>query len=368
MSFAVAIRFVFRRAVAAGLLSVVGLALQLRGDFRVPQPNPEFHFPADHGSHPDFPLEWWYVTGHLYDERNERFGFQATFFRQVSEDGSERETLHLAHMAVLDVSRKNFIYQTRLNRDGWDAASAVGKLSAHNGNWSIVMEKAPSERIDLIGGVRSEASFALKLNPKKPVVLFGDKGYSRKGEGADAASYYLTFSRLETSGTLRIRGEDMKVHGTSWMDHEISSSRLGEGLIGWDWVCIQFLDGRELMMYRLRHADGSSDPASMLTWVDATGATRKESFAWRPLSTWTSVSTGGRYPSTVELSTRDPQSGGAVKFSIEPLLLEQELAAGPGGIAYWEGACRVRDASGKEIGSAYMELTGYVKPLKLTAK
>lgn len=347
---------------------VVAIALQGRAEFSVPKPNPTFRFPADHGSHPDFPLEWWYVTGHLYDERGTRFGYQATFFRQVTEAGPSGTTLHLAHMALLDVARKTFIYQTRLNRDGWDASSAVGKLEARNGNWSIAMSPSPAEEIQLNGGVRSEASFALTLVPAKPIVLFGDKGYSRKGEGADAASYYLTFSRLETAGTLRVHGEDLKVHGTSWMDHEISSSQLGEGLVGWDWVCIQFLDGRELMMYRLRHADGRSDPASTLTWVGRTGETTKKDFAWKALNEWTSPATGGRYPSTIELSTNDPASGAPANFTIEPLLREQELAAGPGGIAYWEGACRVRDSAGKEIGSAYMELTGYVKPLKLTAK
>jgi len=344
---------------------VVLVALHVQADFKVPEPNPVFHFPADHGSHPDFPLEWWYVTGHLYHDQNERFGYQATFFRQVAEQG--KTTLHLAHMAVLDLAKKKFIYQTRLNRDGWDASSAVGKLAARNGSWSIVMHD-DSAVIDLVGGVRSDASFKLELNPVKPLVLFGDKGYSRKGAGADAASYYLTFSRLQSKGTLRIGGRDLNVHGESWMDHEISSSRLGEGLVGWDWVCIQFVDGRELMMYRLRRADGSSDPASTLTWVDQGGATQKESFGWKALSTWTSPTTKGVYPAQVELSTVDPKNGQPVQLKIDPLLADQELAAGPGGIAYWEGACRVRDKEGHDIGSAYLELTGYVKPLKLTAE
>ncbi len=346
---------------------VVLCALRLRADFSVPKPNPVFHFPADHGSHPDFPLEWWYVTGHLVNDQQERFGYQATFFRQVSERSGERTTLHLAHMAVLDLSKKKFIYQTRLNREGWDAASAVGKLNVRNGAWSMAM-KDTSENIELIGGVKSEASFQLELTPEKPLILFGDKGYSRKGAGADAASYYLTFSRLQTRGSLRIDGRDLNVHGESWMDHEISSSRLGEGLVGWDWVCIQFVDGRELMMYRLRSADGGSDPASTLTWVDTSGATRQESFDWKAMSSWVSPTTKGVYPAQVDLSTIDPKTGGAAHFKIEPLFLDQELAAGPGGIAYWEGACRVRNHEGAEIGSAYMELTGYVKPLRLTAE
>lgn len=348
------------------LVLVVSIA-PLRGvaDFALPQPNPTFRFPQDHGSHPDFKLEWWYVTGHLVDEARNRFGYQATFFRHVStEIGKSPTTLYLAHMALLDVRRGSFIYQTRLNREGWDASAAVGNLAVVNGPWSLRMNQ-DSEVLVLDAGIRSQVKFDLQLTPEKPVVLFGENGFSRKGAEASAASYYLTFTRLKTKGTLRIDGIDLKVEGTSWLDHEISSSQLGTGLVGWDWVCIHLMDGREVMMYRLRRADGTADPASTLTWVDQAAKTQVQPFEWRPLTTWKSVATGAEYPSRIELQTSDPTTGEKRVFVVEPLAENQELATGPGGIAYWEGACRVRDAAGKEIGSAYLELTGYAKPLKL---
>ena len=37
-------------------------------------------FPHDEGSHPDFRLEWWYITGWLQDA-GKPLGFQVTFFR-----------------------------------------------------------------------------------------------------------------------------------------------------------------------------------------------------------------------------------------------------------------------------------------------
>ncbi len=40
-----------------------------------------FDFPRDHGPHPTFRHEWWYVTGHLDAENGEPFGFELTFFR-----------------------------------------------------------------------------------------------------------------------------------------------------------------------------------------------------------------------------------------------------------------------------------------------
>ena len=57
-----------RLAVAAGDDSRPGIAGLLRGDdagFARAQRRREFSFPADHGAHPAFRTEWWYVTGHL---------------------------------------------------------------------------------------------------------------------------------------------------------------------------------------------------------------------------------------------------------------------------------------------------------------
>src|ERR1700733_7848320 len=40
-----------------------------------------FEFPRDHGAHPEYRQEWWYVTGNLDSAAGERFGFELTFFR-----------------------------------------------------------------------------------------------------------------------------------------------------------------------------------------------------------------------------------------------------------------------------------------------
>jgi predicted secreted hydrolase len=362
------------------ILAAAGcLANPLTGDvpatvdgFSVPQPGHRFVFPRDDGSHPDFRIEWWYVTGHLFAGSGRRFGFQATFFRQAAAPGAGGSgapfgdgQVFLAHMALLDVASGRFISQERLNREGWDAGAARDTLDVRNGNWSLRLADPTRPRLALIGGVRAEAAFALSLVPLKPLVIFGENGVSRKGAAASAASYYLTFSRLRAEGELGLGDQTMQVTGEAWMDHEISSSQLGGGEVGWDWVGLQLRDGREIMLYRLRRADGTMDPASALTWVDAAGRTRREPFMWEVLDRWQSPASGADYPARVRLTTTDPATQAAVSLTIEPLARDQELAGSLGGIPYWEGACRIRAADGGEIGSGYLELTGYAHPLKL---
>jgi predicted secreted hydrolase len=367
-------------SVAAGLACAVcamGAAVEGSGarptplvtaeGFAVPQPGKVFSFPRDHGAHPEFKLEWWYVTGHLYAEDGRRFGFQATFFRQAAPDRSVQ--LHLAHMAVVDVATGKFYHQERLNRAGWDAGAAVETLDVKQENWSLRLSdpaaRAGAERIELRGGVRAEVALALTLVPAKPLVVFGENGVSRKGAAPTAASYYLTFPRLRAEGELTLGEERLKVRGEAWMDHEISSSQLDKNQVGWDWVSVQLKDGRELMLYRLRTREGGADPASALTWVDARGGAERRAFGWEVLDTWKSAATGAVYPARVAITTTDPATGAAVRYTLEPLARDQELAGRLGGIAYWEGACRVRDTAGRDVGSAYMELTGYAAELKL---
>lgn len=331
--------------------------------FAVPQPGRTFVFPRDHGSHPEFKIEWWYLTGHLHSGNGRRFGVQATFFRQASPDRSTQ--LYLAHMAVLDVASGRFLHQERLNREGWDAAADTTTLRVRNGPWSLVFADAAAERLRLIGGIRAEAGFALDLQPVKPLVSFGEDGVSRKGEAPTAASHYLTYTRLRAEGTLTLDDRSFDVRGEFWMDHEISSSQLGAGQVGWDWISVHLVDGREFMLYRLRRTDGSADPYSTFTWVDRNGRTEKAAFGWEVLGTWKSRATQAEYPVRVRVSALDPETGRERTFTLEPLAEDQELTGALGGIAYWEGACRVRDETGAEVGSAFMELTGYAAPLKL---
>ena len=87
------------------------------------------------------------------------------------------------------------------------------------------------------------------------------------------------------------------------------------------------------------------------------------SFRMETVRTWRSSQTGAVYPVEIRLKTIDATTGQPVVFLLQPLAEDQELA-GEGRLAYWEGACRVRDEQGAEIGSAYLELTGYAGNLE----
>ena len=355
-------------------------AFLTKDGYAIPQPGHRFTFPNDHGNHPEFKLEWWYVTGHLRTQGGRRFGFQATFFREAgpnqplesetSTDFSHRP-LYLGHMALLDVAEGRFLHQSRLNRSGWDAGSVSNRLDVWNGNWRLTgMDKnvtpkwSESSQLELrlAGSIRGDAILDLLLTPEKPLVIFGTNGVSRKADSSSAASYYLTFSRLAAKGSMVLGGESLAVEGLAWMDHEISSGQLGEGQVGWDWACLQLNDGRDIMTYRLRNSDGSTDPNSSLTWVNPDGATTPvgpDKFRWRATRTWKSPITGAKYPNWVRIETTDPVSGKPISLDLEPLAERQELIDELSGIAYWEGGCRVRDADGRDIGQAFLELTGY---------
>jgi predicted secreted hydrolase len=150
------------------------------------------------------------------------------------------------------------------------------------------------------------------------------------------------------------------------MDHEISSSQLTADQVGWDWAALQLRDGREIMAYRMRLEDGGTDPFSTLAWVEPGGSPRHfgpERFTWKPVGSWKSPRTGATYPNEVQITAPDPRTGAPVVFHLVPLARDQELNGGIGGVAYWEGACRVLDEKGAEIGSAFLELTGYAGKL-----
>jgi predicted secreted hydrolase len=343
--------------------------------FASPQPGRLFRFPKDHGSHPEFRIEWWYVTGHLNSGDGARHSFQATFFRRAggrspkptagASTNFTSDELFLAHMAWLDVDSGRFRHEERLNRRGWDAAADTEQLAVRNGNWSL--RDIDSNTFELHGGVQAEVAWTLTLKPQKPLVIFGTNGVSRKAAEPWAASHYLTFSRLAVTGQMRRGSSAQTVQGEAWMDHELSSSQLGQGQVGWDWASVQLHDGRELMAYRMRREDGKTDPYSTVAWISREGRVTQfaaDQFTWKTEGNWKSPRSGAQYPAVVVLSTPKWEAQSVEVLRIEPLSADQELSGLGGSIPYWEGACRVLDTEGKVVGNAFLEMTGYAGLLR----
>src|ERR1700681_1574926 len=76
-----------KAALAQGL---AGLGISGQG-FAPVAPGKTFSFPADHGPHPDFRIEWWYITANLTDAKGAAYGAQWTLFRQAMAPGSQPE-------------------------------------------------------------------------------------------------------------------------------------------------------------------------------------------------------------------------------------------------------------------------------------
>lgn len=331
--------------------------------FQTARPGRVFQFPRDHGAHPEFAIEWWYFTGHLWTPRGQRYGYQLTFFRRGLPAGAwtgsqawRSDELHLAHAALTGVAEGSFATEERLNRAGLVASAAVGRLDVRNADWRARME--PDGRIHL-GFSVGRIALELDLEPGTPPVVLGEQGVSRKGADPAAASHYLTLPRLATTGRMVGPGTATSLSGRSWMDHEFSSCQMSPDQVGWDWAGIQLRDGRSLVVYRLRQADGSQDPWSELTELAHDGRITRITRAFRlDGGPWRSPA-GTVYPLPLRL-----RAWGET-WRLEPLVANQELRTRLGAaITYWEGACRVRDGSGAEVGDAYVELTGYAHSMQ----
>ena len=267
-------------------------------------------------------------------------------------------------MALLDLETGKLHVEERLNRQGWDAYASTTDLDLRNGNWTLkrTPSEAHPERMAIQSSIRSNARVRLTFTPAKPKVIFGQDGISRKSATSNAASHYVTFTRLRTEGTVELLGETFTVEGETWMDHEFSSSQLSDDQTGWDWASIRLNDGRDIMLYRLRQRTGGADPFSQLTWVDQESQQtqlKTDQWSWKARRQWTSPHTNATYPIDIDVETIDPESGETRRLRLRPLVDDQEIVGKLDSLSYWEGACDVLDESDTVIGQAYVELAGY---------
>lgn len=349
--------------------------------FAIPPENYKFSFPKDHGAHPDYRIEWWYITGHLNgkdtkSQKTSRFGYQATFFRVAQKKSNlgnkflNNGQFFMAHMALSDIDGEKFYHEEKMNRDGWDAYSKSNYLHCRNGNWSLIQDlDVNTFSAELKSTIGTEILFDFNLSCQKPPVIFGENGVSLKGAHPSARSLYITFPKLVTRGNLTIGEHKLEISGESWMDHEISSSQLDDDQIGWNWASIHLDSGKSVMVYMMRKKDGSKDPYSFFNLIgsDLITVTQFSSkrFSWVPVRNWKSEATQSSYPveSVIQFlpEKEDPQNYPGIPrvMKLKPLLDFQEMESRISDVQYWEGACEVINEQGEKIGKAYVELTGY---------
>jgi predicted secreted hydrolase len=321
----------------------------------------EFSFPADHGAHPDFRNEWWYFTGNLSTADGRRFGYQLVIFRIALQPEPPEHVsrwagnqIYMGHLALTDPLQEQHLHEERFARAAIGLAGAQAQpFRVWLENWSVT--ETSGNRWELQART-DRFNLQLELQSLKPVMLQGDGGLSRKSAEPGNASYYYSLTRLATQGTLTLDGTSHDVQGLSWLDREWSTSALADDQAGWDWFSLQLDSGDDLMFYQLRRKDGSIDPLSAGTLVDAGGratSLHPDGVVIETLDNWQSPA-GVRYPSRWRL--RIPAHG--FDLTITPLMAGQELDVS---VRYWEGAVAVegkRDGDGIR-GHGYVELTGY---------
>ena len=347
-----------RRAFLA--LPILAAALPSHGAEGYPEvlPGATLRFPRDHGSHPAYRTEWWYVTGWMRAHGGEPFGVQVTFFRnrpRVAEANPSRfapRQLVFAHAALAEPAHGRLRHDQRASRAMFDLAGAdEATTRAWIGDWSLVLEggryvaRIPAREFEL----------DLAFEPTQPILLQGEDGYSRKGPEARQASWYYSRPQLAVRGRVVVGGRARDVAGRAWLDHEWSSEVMAARAIGWDWIGINLDDGGALMAFRMRERDGGA------LWGGgarrhADGRTEilaPDTLRFTPGRRWTSPRTGFTYP--VELVVH----AGGVDYALAPLMDDQELdSRASTGVVYWEGAVTA-SVAGRSVGRGYLELTGY---------
>ena len=324
-----------------------------------------FRFPADHGPHPGYRNEWWYFTGNLTTDAGRRFGYELSLFRiALSPDASPRASawgtnqVYMAHFALTDVAAGKFYFYERFARGAAGLAGAqAAPFAVWLEDWRVESDPREAQTWHLRAAA-GDVAIALALTPRKPAVLQGERGLSRKSAEPGNASYYYSLPRLASDGTITIAGEAHRVAGTSWLDREWSTSALGPDQVGWDWFALQLADGSELMLYQLRNRDGRADPFSAGVLIAPDGRTvplARDDFGIEVLDHWRSAR-GGEYPARWRVSV--PRA--KLVLDVSPVLADQELAVS---VRYWEGAVDVRGTRADKAvtGRGYVELTGYAQ-------
>ncbi len=337
---------------AAQAQGFAGLGTAAEG-FAVPEPGRALAFPADHGAHPDYRIEWWYLTANLRDGDGRDYGIQWTLFRSALSPGEatgwQSPQAWMGHAAVTLPDDHRFA--ERFGRGGIGQAGVQARpFRAWIDEWALTSRAGPGQ--DALDRLRVTAgspdfAYTLDLEAHGPLVFHGEDGYSVKSEAGQASHYYSQpFYRV--SGTLDLPQGPVEVTGQAWLDHEWSSQPLAETQEGWDWFSLHLDDGSRLMGFRLRDTDG--DHYTSATWISPVRQVETLShgaFRAEPLET---DRVAGRALPT-RWRVRLPVRG--IDVTVDAVNPDSWMGTR---YPYWEGPVTV---TGSHTGRGYLEMTGY---------
>ncbi|MEM9319471.1 MAG: lipocalin-like domain-containing protein [Pseudomonadota bacterium] len=335
---------------AATAQGFAGLGTEATG-FAIPQNPPSFSFPADHGAHESYRIEWWYLTATLQGADGRDYGIQWTLFRTASapEPASlwGTEQIWMGH-AGLTAPDAHFVAE-RLARGGTGQAGvSTAPFAAWIDDWAMTGEGGE----DALDALRltaraSDFSYDLALSATGPLVFHGQDGYSVKSPEGQA-SYYYSQPFYDVSGTIALLDGEIAVTGQGWLDREWSSQPLSDTQDGWDWISLTFDDGARLMGFRLRDRAGPDFTSG--TWIEPDGTSTAIPDGVLTLTPIATHAVAGREVPTrwqIELPSRD------LSVEIDALNPDAWMATS---FPYWEGPVGI---SGSHQGRGYLEMTGY---------
>lgn len=317
-------------------------------------PGRSLEFPRDHGPHPDYRIEWWYLTANLKDASGAQWGAQWTLFRQAMAPGAQRDgwanqQIWMGHAAITSATLHR--YAERFARGGVGQAGAEATpFRAWIDSWEMrgldgfnAQNVAPLA----VSASGSDFSYALNLSADRPLVLQGDGGYSRKSERGQA-SYYFSQPYFAAAGTIVLGDKQVAVTGRAWMDREWSSQPLASDQTGWDWFSLHLDSGEKVMLFRLRQKDGRNYFAG--NWIDGGGHSVPLASTAITMTPTSSTDIDGRkLPTTWSVAI--PERG--LKIDSVPLNAKSWMGTR---FAYWEGPISFK---GSHTGIGYLEMTGY---------
>ncbi len=332
-------------------------------------------FPADHGAHPCFRTEWWYLTAALADAQGQEYGMQFTLFRQglvpgAAGGGWRATQLYMAHLALTDVSRERHLEAERLTRGHRRLAGVkAAPFALWIDGWRLASTGSAFYPMRLTAR-DAEFGFNLTLTSGSEPTPQGDGGLSAKGP--NNASHYYSMPRIAIAGDVLAGDGAVPVTGLGWLDREWSSGVLANEHQGWNWFALQLQDGLDVMAFTLRRRDGATDAYNQGLIIDADGrrALRAGDFTLTALRWWRDAD-GSRWPVRWRLAFAQPlayrprtatgQPDAAPLQRVQSLTIEAAIDDQVMNtlVRYWEGLVRVYASDGRDVGRGYMELTGY---------
>ncbi len=315
--------------------------------FATPTPNPQITFPRDHGPHPDFRIEWWYLTANMQGPDGTPYGLQWTLFRSAlaphTTQGWDSPQIWLGNAAVTTPDAHYTAERFARGGTGQAGVTAV-PFEAWIDEWHMHGDTLDALKLRAAG---AQFAYDVALTATAPLIFHGQDGYSVKSEQGQA-SYYYSQPFFKLNGTLKLPNGDVPVTGTAWLDREWSSQPLAADQTGWDWFSLSFDTGEKLMGFRLRQSDGTYFTSG--TWITPDGITTplpNGSFDATPLET-TRVNDS---PIPTRWRVRVPDHD--VDISVDTINPQAWMDMA---VPYWEGPVRV---TGNRSGVGYLEMTGY---------